>query len=322
MAASSCRRVFLTGVSGYLGSVLAYHLAQMEEVESITGIDVAPPKTELPAKVRFVRMDMRSPDLAEAMAGHDAVVHTAFIVLWPRSMDLRERDDINLNGVRNVARSAVAAKVRKFVQASSNFAYDPVLVKDKSGITEDFPLCDGKSIIYYWNGKAESERTLHEILDPAGIPLTLFRAPYIVGPRNALTAKTFRANACRFPGLDVRAQFIHEDDLAAAFVQALRTDMPGAFNAVPDDFILGSRLVKVVGAKFVPVVPVWLVRILMRIKWRWFGAKTDPSWLDAALTDFTCSNAKLRATGWTPMYNSEEALRSAADAEAANSTAS
>jgi nucleoside-diphosphate-sugar epimerase len=312
----------LTGVSGYLGSVLANRLSQLEEVESITGIDVTPPKTELPAKVRFVQMDMRSPDLAQAVAGHDVVVHTAFIVLWPVSMDPRERDDINLNGVRNVARAAVAAKVRKFLHTSSNFAYDPILVKGKSGITEDFPLCDGKSAIYYWNGKSDSERALHEILDPAEIPLTMLRAPYIVGPRNAVTVKTFRKNACRLPGHNIRAQLIHEDDLASAFVQALRTDMPGAFNVVPDDFMLGSQVLKAVGVKFVPVVPLWMARIIMKVKWRWFGAKTDPSWLDAALTDFTCSNAKLRATGWKPMYNSEEALRSAVEAEAANSRTS
>jgi nucleoside-diphosphate-sugar epimerase len=132
-----------------------------------------------------------------------------------------------------------------------------------------------------------------------------------------VTARTFRENACRFPGRDLRAQLIHEDDVASAFVQALRTDMPGAFNVVPDDFMLGSLIVKAVGAKFVPVVPVWMARILMKVKWRWFGARTHPSWIDAALTDFTCSNAKLRATGWKPMYNSAQAL--AGSVEAANS---
>jgi nucleoside-diphosphate-sugar epimerase len=31
-------RVFFTGVSGYLGSVLAAHLAEMPEIDSITGV--------------------------------------------------------------------------------------------------------------------------------------------------------------------------------------------------------------------------------------------------------------------------------------------
>lgn len=37
-------RVFLTGISGYLGGVLAEHLSHVPEIESVTGIDVVPPK--------------------------------------------------------------------------------------------------------------------------------------------------------------------------------------------------------------------------------------------------------------------------------------
>ena len=313
MATSSGRRVFLTGVNGYLGGVLAEHLSRMDEVQSITGLDIAPPKRPLPPKVRFLQMDMRAPELAGAMAGHDVVVHTAFIVLWPKKMDARERDDVNLNGIANVARSAAQAKVRKFIQASSNFAYNPAIVKGQLGVTEDSPIGDGTSSIYYWNGKAAAERTLHEILDPTDIVVTMFRPPYIVGPRNPVTVQTFRENACRLMGHDVHAQMIHEDDLAAAFVQAVRTDMPGTFNSCPDDSILASRMMQVMRVKFAPVMPVWLVRTILHLRWRWLGGRTHTSWLDAALVDFTCSNAKLRATGWTPAYTSEQALAAATE---------
>ena len=106
-------RVFLTGISGYLGGVLAEHFSHVGEIERITGIDVVPPKSPLPEKVRFTQMDMRSPEVSAAMAGHDAVVHTAFIVLWPAKMPAAERNDINLNGTRNVAESAVANRVQR-----------------------------------------------------------------------------------------------------------------------------------------------------------------------------------------------------------------
>ena len=48
-------RVFLTGVSGYFGGLLAETLARVPELEGITGIDVAEPAADLPAKVDFVR---------------------------------------------------------------------------------------------------------------------------------------------------------------------------------------------------------------------------------------------------------------------------
>src|SRR5689334_10924374 len=124
-------QVLLTGVSGYLGRVLAEHLAQVPEIESITGIDVIAPQTPLPAKVKFVQMDIRSPDLVAAMAGHEVIVHTAFVVLWRAKMPKAERDDINLNSTRNVAQAAVANNVQRFIHASSVAAYDHALTQGK-----------------------------------------------------------------------------------------------------------------------------------------------------------------------------------------------
>jgi len=106
-------RVFLTGINGYLGGVLAEHFSHVSEIESITGIDVVPPKKPLPEKARFVQMDVRSQEVSTAMAGHDMVVHTAFVVLWPAKMSVAERDDINLNGTRNMTRAAVANRVKR-----------------------------------------------------------------------------------------------------------------------------------------------------------------------------------------------------------------
>ncbi len=177
-------RVFVTGVSGYLGGVLARRLAQAPDIKGITGIDTAMPPSALPGRIRFVRMDIRSPDLAAALAGHTVLVHTAFVVLWSSRMPRAVRDDINLNGVT---------------------------------------------------------------------------------------------------GCDPRLQFVHEDDVAAAFLQAVRLPMPGAYNVVADD---------------------WL-------RWRWLGSPFHPSWLDAILLDFTASNGKLRSTGWRPRYRSKAALRAA-----------
>ena len=96
-------RVFLTGVSGTLGGILARHLAALPQVESITGIDILPPRGALPGKVIFMQQDVRSPAVVSVMTGHDVVVHTAFIVLWKSRMSARERDDICINGSRHVA---------------------------------------------------------------------------------------------------------------------------------------------------------------------------------------------------------------------------
>lgn len=305
-------RIFLTGVSGYLGTVLAEHLAPLPEVDTITGIDIVPPPTPLPATVRFILMDMRSPELSMLMAGHDVVIHTAFVVLWPARMPVTLRDDINLNGVRNVAQAAIAANARRFIQASSIAAYDPEQAPGRDALTEAFPLSRGDSPFYYANGKALAERTLQEVLTPAGIGLTIFRPCYIVGPRNRVTVKSFRNNPIKIRGRNPRLQFIHEADVAAAFTQALRTEMPGMYNLVPDDYLHWDEVLHIVGVRTALTVPLGIARLFMTVAWRYFGSPTHPTWLlNDLLDDFTVSNARLRATGWMPHYRSEAALRAA-----------
>jgi UDP-glucose 4-epimerase len=304
-------RVFITGASGYLGSLLTERIAQMPEVECVTGMALSAPTSPLPAKVTFVRMDIRSPGLAAAIAGHDVVVHTACVVFWSAKMPANERDDINLNGVRNVAQAALANRARRFIHASSMAVYDPSLAQGKTAVAEDFPLGQGDSPFYYWNAKASAERSLTQLFAGSSTVLSMFRPIYIVGPRNRPMAQRYRRNAIRFPGQNPRRQFIHEEDVAAAFVQALRSEMPGAFNVVPDDFIRLSDVWKIVGARSIPTVPAWLAQQVTWFKWRCLGSPVHSSWVADMLVDFTGSNAKLKKAGWQPRYSSAEALCSA-----------
>lgn len=303
-------RVFITGAGGYLGSVLAIQLAGMPEIDSITGIDIKLPPSPLPDKARFIKMDIRSPELAEAMSGHDFVIHSASIVQWPAKMPVAVRDDINFNGARNVTQSAIKNQVRGFIHASSIAAYDPIEAQGKENLSEDCPIGKGDSPLYYWNSKAIVEKILSGGMAGSGIALTFFRMSYIIGPCNLATVRSFRENAGLFPGHDPRIQFVHEKDVARAFAQAIRANLPGAFNVVPDDFIRLSDVYRLIGAKPV-TLPLWLARLVTFIRWRCFGSPTHPSWGQATLVNFSASNAKLKATGWKPHYNSTEAIRTA-----------
>ena len=304
-------KAFITGAGGYLGSVLATQLASMPEISAITGIvNHTLPRDPLPDKVKLVKMDIRSPEVADAMSGHDFVIHSAFIVQWSANMPAAVRDDINFNGTRNVAQAAIKNKVRGFLHASSVAAYDPIQAHGKENLGEDCLIGKGDSPMYYWNSKALAEKILSEVVTPSGIALTLFRISYIIGPRNYATVPGFRENAVLFPGFNPRSQFVHENDVAQAFAQAICTDMPGAFNVVPDDSIRLSEVYEIISAKPM-TIPVWLARLVALVRWRYLGSPTHPSWVQATLVDFSASNAKLKATGWTPHYNCAEAIRTA-----------
>ncbi|HLO33991.1 MAG TPA: NAD-dependent epimerase/dehydratase family protein [Anaerolineales bacterium] len=304
-------KVLITGAGGYLGSVLATELASLKNVDRITGtVHNTLPRIPLPSKVNLVKIDIRSPELSEVMAGHDYVIHSAFIVQWSAKMSAAIRDDINFNGTRNVAQAAIKNHIRGFVHASSIAAYDPIHAQGKENLNEDCPIGNGNSPMYYLNSKAIAEKILREVLESSNIPLTFFRISYITGPRDPATVRGFRENAVLFPGRNPRAQFVHENDVAQAFAQAIHGNIPGAFNVVPDDFIRLREVYKIIGARPL-IVPVWLAHLVTFVRWRFFGSPTHPSWVQTTLIDFSFSNAKLKATGWMPHYSSAEAIRTA-----------
>jgi nucleoside-diphosphate-sugar epimerase len=303
---------FLTGPSGYLGSVLADHLAKLPEVDYITGLyNATTPALPTSAKLNFIQMDIRSPDLVKAMAGHEIVIHSAFIVMWKASMTVERRDDINFNGTRNVAWAAIENQVKSFIYASSVAAYDLSLARGKDGVDEDFPIGKGDLHWYYPDSKALAERMLVEILGPSGIPLTSLRPCTVTGPHDREDVKNFHDNAMSGFGVDPRLQFVHEDDVVEAFIQAIFTNMPGVYNVVPDDFVRLSELNRLIGVKFAPRLPAWLARWVQYISWRYFGSNVHSSWVDIMMVDAVMSNARLRSTGWAPRYTSEAAVRSA-----------
>ncbi|NHA70054.1 NAD-dependent epimerase/dehydratase family protein, partial [Phycicoccus flavus] len=68
--------VLVTGVSRYLGGLLARRLAAEPSVTRVVGVDVIPPPQEI-AGVEFVRADIRNPMIGRVIedAGVDTVVH-------------------------------------------------------------------------------------------------------------------------------------------------------------------------------------------------------------------------------------------------------
>lgn len=302
-------KIFLTGANGYLGRLLAREFARMPEVELVTGIDRDPALEAWPAKMRFQQTDIRSPEVARLMVGHDVVVHTACIVLWPARMSAAERDSVNLEGTRNVAEAALRLRVPRFIHASSMAVYDPVQARGQSQITEEFPLGDGRSRFYYWNAKAEQERILTRTLGQVGVGLTLLRPIYIMGPNNRAAADNYRTDAVNLLGHNPRRQFIHEADVVSAFVLAVQRELLGAYNVTPDDYLHMRDVWRIVGAKRVPTVPLVAAKWLTWLRWRLTGFRLHPCWVEDMLVDFTGSNAKLKRAGWSPKYNSEQSLR-------------
>jgi UDP-glucose 4-epimerase len=303
-------RVLITGMSGYVGGVIARRVARLPEVEGITGLDVNQPSFELPTHVRFARCDIRAREVADLAGGHDAIVHAAYLVMWKSSMPARERDDINDRGVRNVAEAALAAHVKRFVHISSLAAYDLVHPAGMP-VTEDAPLGQGDSPSPYVNGKAAAERIVHGVLDGSPMAVTVLRPSFVTGPHDTVLVPSLRSGPYRFTRTDTRAQYLHEDDLAEAVVMALRGRLNGTYNVVPDDALPRTEALRALGIEHVRYVPRPIAEAIAWYQWRWRGSPLHHSTIWQASGDFVADNARLRSAGWAPRYSSTDALRAA-----------
>jgi nucleoside-diphosphate-sugar epimerase len=304
-------RVLVTGGAGYWGTVLLGDLAARPEIERITAVSLSEPRRPLPAKVTFRKLDIRSPELATVVLGHQVVIHTAAVVLWPYRMPAEERDSINFEGTLKVAKAALEARVNKFIHASSMGAYDPCRTRGRTAVTEGFSLGSGSSSYYYWDAKAAQESLIDGVFRATHVRATHSRATYITGRSNRGAALACKKNAVNFPGVNPRRQFIGERDVAEGFLLAVLQDMPGPYSVVPNDFMQLREIWSLAGATFVPTVPLALAKGIIWLRWRFLGSTVHPMWVEDLLFNFTGSNARLKAMGSRPRYTSGQAFAAA-----------
>jgi nucleoside-diphosphate-sugar epimerase len=243
--------VVVTGVSGNLGLRLLPLLSDF----SVIGIDINPPKTDLP--IRFVRLDLGIEESTRTLYNllkenrPFSVVHLAFVIDPVRTgvLDVDRMWQINVAGTARVMEAITEANrnddsgVRQFIFPSSVSAYGPDL---PGPVLEDFALA--AHTLPYAIHKRESDEVVQQrapalrgcsayILRPhifAGASvenymLGCFRGtPNGKGKRAAQMRKEGRHLPCMLPYgqkyLDNRIQFVHVDDMARLIVWMLKRE--------------------------------------------------------------------------------------------------
>ncbi|MEV0391957.1 NAD-dependent epimerase/dehydratase family protein [Polymorphospora rubra] len=317
-------RVAITGATGNVGTALLRRLAAEPDVE-VVGLARRPPKPGSGAPYDGVEWhavdigDDSAPDrLAPRLEGVDAVVHLAWQI--QPSHDRRRLWRTNVTGSRHVVESMLRAGVTKLVYASSVGAYAPG-PKDR-GVDETWPTTGVRrssysvdkvavermldrferersrlrvvrmrtALVFQGDAGAEIGRFFVGPLVPRGL-LRPGRVPVV--PRNAR----------------LRAQTVHADDAAQAYLMALRREVTGAFNIAGEPPLDGALLAAELGARTVPV-PVPVLRAAAALSWHARLQPTEPGWIDLAagapLMD--CSRAG-DLLGWTPKHDARATLR-------------
>jgi UDP-glucose 4-epimerase len=119
------KRIVITGVAGFIGSNLAERL--LKEGHEVIGIDNLSygVREQIPDRVIFHELDIRSRDIYPVFEGVDAVFHLAAKnSLIDCQKDPVETADINVRGTVNVFEAASRAKVKKVIYAESSAIYE------------------------------------------------------------------------------------------------------------------------------------------------------------------------------------------------------
>jgi nucleoside-diphosphate-sugar epimerase len=298
--------VAVTGASGYLGRLLVQRLGTVPEVSRIVGIDVTEPAASS-RNVEFYRMDVRSPQLAQVIAGCDAVVHLAAV----SGPDADEVRDVNIGGTRAVADAATRSGVHKILFASSHRVYGAHPDNDFP-LTEASPLRPAHDDVYALSKvEAESVVTYHAEAHPETV-VTILRFGWVAGPELPTSHALAVDSKLRFVirGYEPPMQAVHESDAVEAIVHALTHALPSVFNVVASDAV--DQPERLLGQRRVTLDLDRARRVLNRTAR--LGLSVRSSEIGLLMYPQVLSNEALRAAGFVFKHTSEDVLRDVAQA--------
>jgi nucleoside-diphosphate-sugar epimerase len=319
--------VAVTGPTGTFGAGLIPLLQDDDRIARIIGIARRPfdPAERGWTKMEYRQGDVRDPEaLRTAFAGADVVVHLAFLITGNASRQVTRA--INVDGTLNVFRAAAAARVQRFVYASSVAAYG-FHADTPATIDEDWPTRPAARL-FYAQEKAELESLLETeaVLHP-DLAVYLLRPPIVLGP-NVIGAKDVlpgllaplgrrlfaRPRKLPFP-VPVFAprhpmQFIHEADVGQALLLCVvAAGPPGAYNIAGDGIVTAVDVAREFGALPIPL-PAGPGRAAARALSRLPYLPPAAEWVEAAAQPVIMDTTRAREQlGWRPRYTGLEALR-------------
>ena len=248
--------VLVTGVSRYLGGLLARRLTADPSVDRVVGVDVIPPATEV-GDVEFVRADIRNPMIGRVIesSGVDTVVHMNVIATPTFVGGRTPQKEINVIGTMQLlAACQKSSTVRRLVVKSSAAVYGST-PRDPAMFTEDMSAKrtpsggfgkDSIEVEGYVRGFSRRR---------PDVEITMLRLANVVGP-SIHTAITdyFAMPVVPIPlGYDARFQLVHEDDATAAMILATTGPPAGIVNVAGDGFLTVTQCTAIARRAVIPV---------------------------------------------------------------------
>ncbi|MFV0459660.1 MAG: NAD-dependent epimerase/dehydratase family protein [Actinomycetales bacterium] len=305
------RTVLVTGVSRYLGGRVARRLSAESGVDQVIGVDVIPPPHDLGSS-EFIRADIRNPVIAKIIerSAVDTVVHMS-VIATPMSAGGRvPMKEINVIGTMQLlAACGKSTTVRRLVVKSTTAVYGGS-PRDPACFTEDdvakkMPRSgwgtDSVEVEGYVRGFSRRR---------PDVDVCVLRLANVVGPglQTELTDYFRMPVAPTVLGFDPRLQFVHEDDLVAAMVQATLGPATGTINVAGDGVLTLSQALGLTGRPPVPVPRGRLTQVA-RLVGRAFGVELGPDLMRLLTYGRALDTTRMHTVlDFTPRYTTRAAF--------------
>ncbi len=226
-------KVFVTGGSGFLGINLIRRL--LADNYEIVSLDLLPfDYPDCKDKINWVIGDIRNKEqVDDCMKDVDYVVHCAAALPLYKPADIFSTD---IDGSRNVVKSAYEHKVKRFIQISTTAVY---------GIPDHHPLYETDKLDGvgpYGEAKIEAEKVCAEYREK-GLTISIIRPKSFIGPERLGAFAMFYEWAKDGHGFPMigkgnnRYQFLDVDDLCDAIILCMTLDK----EKVNDVFNIGAK---------------------------------------------------------------------------------
>jgi len=326
--ASSALTVAVTGPTGDLGVALVDALERSRSVKRVVGFSRSGFDSQERGwrKTESVQGDVRDRgDVRSAVKGADVVVHLAFSLMGAGDAT----HEINVDGSQIVFEEAVRAGAARICYASSVAAYG-FHDDNPKWLDEDIPV-RGTPEHFYSAHKAEVEHVLEKILArKRKTSAYVYRPSIVAGPRaqmlieeipyvrlsDAMPDAVVRLLSSMpvlkpvIPDPGVKAQLVHEDDVASAFVAGITAKgPPGAYNLAGSGTFSIGDLADELGWYTIPI-PELAVDATAEVVSRLPQTPEALSWIESVRTPVLMKTARAKKQlKWRPKHSAKQTLK-------------
>lgn len=299
------RRVLIAGVASARGAQLARELERDPRVETLVGVDVAPPPFALD-RTEFVRMDVGDAALRRVLraARIDTVVDTRLIA-DPAVGSPAARRRANIDGTEALVGALADAGVDALVVCGSAHVY---------GCAAGAPAYFDEEVALPHDG-TELERQLRAAEAAAaelrarrpGSRVAILRLVDVADDGSGCLGRLMSLPGVvpGIAGFDPRVQLVHPDDAVAALEHATLEALDGTFNVAADGVLVLSELASLLDRRVVPVLPPWGSG-LAALALRRAGAPLPTEAVAMLRHGRAVDNRRLKATGLRLRYTARE----------------